>query len=521
MWIDRHAPATSLKERLMAMMEHDRGPNSRAVPSATLVIFGATGDLAARLLTPALITLRRGGYLDNGFSILGIGHEQGDAAMLREKLSDFDAGKGGEGDVEKGEAWEQLARRIDYLPGDFDDDSLYRSLADRLSGNVVFYLAVPPRFFGTIAEKLAQHGLTEEAEDAYRRVVVEKPFGHDLASARALNARILACMPETQIYRIDHFLGKETVQNIVAARFANTIVEKSWNSDCIQSVEITAAETVDVGTRGAFYDATGALRDMVPNHLFQILATVAMEPPASFEAEAVRDEKAKVLRAIRVYDAREARENAVRGRYEAGEVAGRSVVAYRHAPDVAADSRTETYVALRLLVDTWRWAGVPFYLRTGKALAARDTEVVVTFRDVPFARFPQTRDAHLPPNRMIFQIQPDEGIDMDILIKRPGLEIATEKATLSYRYADGDLAHLTGYESLFHDVLRGDQSLFQRADAIEAGWRAVQPFLDAWAGDGEPEPYQAGNAGPAGADRLLERDGRRWHAIAGAEASGS
>ena len=485
-----------------------------ALPAATLVIFGATGDLAARLLTPALITLRRDGYLDDRFRIIGIGHEEGDAGMLRDKLGSFDPGKGGEGDAEKGEAWDGLARGIDYLSGDFADDGLYETLSGRLAGNVVFYLAVPPRFFGPIVEKLADHGLTTERDDAYRRVVIEKPFGHDLASARELNATILSRIPESQIYRIDHFLGKETVQNIVAARFANTIVEKLWNSDCIQSVEITAAETVDVGTRGAFYDVTGALRDMVPNHLFQILATITMEPPASFDAESVRDEKAKVLGAIRVYDRQQALENGVRGQYEAGQVGGREIVAYRDTTDVDADSRTETYVALKLLVDTWRWAGVPFYLRTGKALGVRDTEVVVTFRDVPFASFPSTRNAHLPANRMIFQIQPDEGIDMGILIKRPGLEIATEQATLSYRYDDAVLAHLTGYESLFHDVLRGDQSLFQRADAIEAGWGAVQPFLDAWAEDETgPEPYAPGSAGPAGADRLLEREGRRWHAI--------
>lgn len=492
-----------------------KGGGGAALPTATLVIFGATGDLAGRLLVPALITLRRGGYLDDRFKILGVGHEEGDGTMLREKLGSFDPGKGGEGDGEKGQAWDDLARGLDYVSGDFDDDRLYETLSQRLAGSVVFYLAVPPRFFGSIVEKLADHGLTTEGEDAYRRVVVEKPFGHDLDSAKALNARILSRVPETQIYRIDHFLGKETVQNIVAARFANTIVEKLWNNDCIQSVEITAAETVDVGTRGAFYDATGALRDMVPNHLFQILATITMEPPANFDAESVRDEKAKVLGAIRAYDRSEAMENGVRGQYEAGHVAGRDIAAYRDAADVAADSGTETYVALKLLVDTWRWAGVPFYLRTGKALGVRDTEVVVTFRDVPFASFPSTRDAHLPPNRMIFQIQPNEGIDMGISIKRPGLEIATEQATLSYRYDDAELAHLTGYESLFHDVLRGDQSLFQRADAIEAGWRAVQPFLDAWAEDGAtgPEPYAPGSAGPRGADRLLERDGRRWHAI--------
>ncbi|SFR85221.1 glucose-6-phosphate 1-dehydrogenase [Sphingomonas jatrophae] len=490
-------------------------PSSDAVlPPATLVIFGATGDLTARLLMPALTTLRRQGYLDDGHGVLGIGHSEGDATMLRDKLDAFRAEKGGEGDADKDAAWSALLDQVDYLSGDFEDDALYASLAERIEGNVVFYLAVPPKFFAPIVEKLASCGLTKESDAGWRRIIIEKPFGHDLESAAALNARLLACVPETQLYRIDHFLGKETVQNIVVARFANTIIEKIWNSDCIDSVQITAAETVDVGTRGSFYDATGALRDMVPNHLFQILATLAMEPPASFDAESVRDEKAKVLRAIRLYDPAEAAENSVRGRYGAGRIGDRTIPAYRDTPDVAADSRTETYAALKLMVDSWRWAGVPFYLRTGKALTARDTEVVVTFRQVPFAHFPRTRGADLPANRIVFQIQPDEGIDMDVSIKQPGPEVATEGATLAYRYPrSADLAHLTGYESLLHDVLTGDQSLFQRADAIEAGWRAVQPFLDAWR-ESEPETYEPGGTGPAAADRLIERDGRRWHSIA-------
>jgi glucose-6-phosphate 1-dehydrogenase len=484
------------------------------LPPATIVIFGATGDLTARLLTPALISLRRQGRLDDTHAILGIGIEPGDGAMLRNKLGAFNVPEGSEGAIEKGTAWDDLSRRIDYLSGDFGDDALYNALKKRTTGNAVFYLAAPPTFFSPIVEKLALHGLLTETANAFRRVAIEKPFGHDTDSARALNRQILACAKESQVYRIDHFLGKETVQNIVTTRFANTVIEKLWNSESIESIQITAAETVDVGSRGAFYDATGALRDMVPNHLFQLLATVAMEPPAGFDAEAVRDEKAKVLKAIRVYDAADAAANGVRGRYTAGAIGDRKLVAYVDAPNVGAHSRTETFVALKLLVDTWRWSGVPFYLRTGKAMAARDTEVMVTFRPVPFAQFPGVEQRHLPANQLVFQIQPNEGIDMKILIKKPGIEIATDPATLSYRYSDRyDLGHLTGYESLFHDMLRGDQSLFQRADAIEAGWRAIQPFLDLWAVCGEPEDYAPGSTGPAEADALLARDGRQWHGL--------
>jgi glucose-6-phosphate 1-dehydrogenase len=294
------------------------------------------------------------------------------------------------------------------------------------------------------------------------------------------------------------------------------MIERVWNADCIAHVQITAAETVDVGTRGKFYDATGALRDMVPNHLFQLLAMVAMEPPASFDAEAIRNEKGKVLKAVRVYSPAKAKRNGVRGTYTAGTVKGNAVPAYTASADVAPDSRTETYVALKLMVDTWRWAGVPFYLRTGKAMTCRDTEIAITFKPVPFASFPGAPADMLPPNRLIIQIQPDEGLSMDINIKRPGLEVATAPIALDFRYADAfDIGHLTGYESLIYDLFVGDQTLFQRADAIEAGWAAVQPFLDLWASDtSTPELYEAGSMGPTAADALLAHDEHSWHELA-------
>ena len=486
-------------------------------PPTTLVIFGAMGDLTRRLLMPALTNMTRLGMLGADFSVLGIGIEPGDDAALRGALTDFRQQAGSHATPDQDEAWSKLQQHIHYIQGDFTQDAVYDQIKARVSGNAAFYLAVPAKFFGDIVDKLADHELTKEQRNAFRRIAIEKPFGHDLASAQALNARILAKVAETQVYRIDHFLGKETVQNIMTARFANMMIERVWNADCIAHVQITAAETVDVGTRGRFYDATGALRDMVPNHLFQLLAMVAMEPPASFDAEAIRNEKGKVLKAVRAWSPAKAKRNGVRGVYTAGQIGDRQVPDYTASPDIAPDSRTETYVALKLMVDTWRWAGVPFYLRTGKAMTCRDTEIVVTLKPVPFASFGPGYAERLPPNRIIIQIQPDEGLSVDLLIKRPGLEVDTVPIALDFRYADRfDIGHLTGYESLIYDMLMGDQTLFQRADAIEAGWAAVQPFLDIWAQDGAPDPYVAGSLGPAAADALLERDGHSWHGLAAA-----
>ncbi len=486
-------------------------------PPVTLVIFGATGDLTRRLLMPALINMTRAGMVGDQLTVIGIGMDEGDDAMLRERIGSFQAEQGGEGAVKKGEAWAALQSRIHYLRGDFTRDEVFAALKDRLAaaptGNAAFYLATPSQFFGPIVEKLAAHGLTRQGEACFRRIAIEKPFGHDLASARALNAQILAQVDESQVYRIDHFLGKETVQNIMTARFGNTIVESLWNNHFIDRVEITAAETVGIGTRGKFYDATGALRDMVPNHLFQLLAMVAMEAPNSFDAEAIRNEKGKMLAAIRRYSPEEAVRNGVRGQFVAGTLNGDAVPAYTDVPDVAPDSRTETFVALKLMVDSWRWAGVPFYLRTGKVMTARDTEIVVTFKPVPFTQFGGFAEhQHPPANRMIIQVQPDEGISMEIVIKRPGLAVDTVPVSLDFRYADRfDIGSLTGYESLLYDLLTGDQTLFQRADGIEAGWAAVQPFLDLWAKDGAPEPYAPGSMGPDAADALVRRDGHAWY----------
>ena len=489
--------------------------NVPAAPPATLVIFGATGDLTRRLLVPTLINMIQSGLLGDDFSMLGVGIEPGGDDMLRERLGQFLT----DNKIDfSADAWRSLEGRISYISGDFTKDEIYQEIGKRLSqpgrGNAGFYLAVQPRFFGDIVDKLAEHGLLNETPEAFRRIAIEKPFGTDLASAKALNARILDRVAESQIYRLDHFLGKETVQNIMAARFANMMIEALWNNNYIDHVQITAAELVDVGTRGKFYDETGALRDMVPNHLFQLLSMVAMEPPNSFDAEAIRNEKGKLLKALRIYSPEEAMEHGVRGAYTSGHIGDKELPAFTETPDVRPDSKTETFVALKLYADTWRWAGVPFYLRTGKAMAARDTEVVVTFRQVPFAQFHGTDvQRMLPPNRLIIQVQPDEGLHMEISIKRPGLVVETVPVSLDFRYADMfDIGHTTGYETLIYDMLIGDQTLFQRADAIEAGWAAVQPFLDLWSKESDaPDPYAPGSMGPQSADELIERDGRKWH----------
>jgi glucose-6-phosphate 1-dehydrogenase len=473
--------------------------SAKGTPPATIVIFGATGDLTRRLLMPALVNLASGKLLSAKTGILGIGHDECDDEVLRQQLSTF---------VEDGPAWQKLSKRITCLAGDFADDALYTALSERLEGNVLFYLATAPSFFAPIVESLGRAGLLDEAK-GFRRVIVEKPFGHDLASAQALNQRLLAAAREDQIYRIDHFLGKETVQNIIVTRFGNALTEAVWNARYIDHVQITAAETVGVGSRGAFYDATGALRDMVPNHLFQLLALVCMEPPVSMDAEALRSEKAKVIAAVRPLDPKEA----VRGRYKGGTAGGEKLPAYKKAPEVAKDSRTETYVAMKLAVETWRWHGVPFYLRTGKAMSARDTQIVIHFREAPLRLFRDTPVEDLPPNRMVLQIQPNEGLSLDMAVKQPGPLVEVVPASLHFAYKDQfDMGHRTGYEVLLYDALMGDQTLFQRADQIEGGWRAVQPLLDAWQ-KGQPQDYEAGSAGPKDADALLARDGRAWHSI--------
>jgi glucose-6-phosphate 1-dehydrogenase len=499
-----------------------------------MVIFGATGDLTRRLVVPALYNLVVARRLPDGFRLVGIGRNAESVAQWRDGLAaamrEF-ATHGGEFAVDHIDqaAWSWLAARMSYVQGDLGDRALYLRLRDHLegldgtAGNALFYLAVAPQLFGPAVAGLGDAGLVAERDGRWRRVVIEKPFGRDLASARALNAAILKTLQESQIYRIDHFLGKETVQNIMALRFANGLFEPLWNRRHVDHVQITAAETLGVERRGAFYETTGALRDMVPNHLFQLLAMTAMEPPISFEADEVRAKKAEVIKAIRPFTARRAPKEAVRGQYGAGREAGGAVQAYRAEPDVARNSATETYVACKLKIDNWRWAGVPFYLRTGKRLARRATEIAIRFHQAPYALFRGTNVERMNPNWLILRIQPDEGIALEFAAKRPGPAVALSTVSMDFAYKSYfKLAPDTGYETLLYDCMIGDATLFQRADYVEASWQAVQPILDAWAGNlsGDLPIYAGGSNGPATADALLARDGRAWRPLVHAAAAG-
>jgi len=496
---------------------------SPPAPPCVLVIFGAAGDLTKRLLMPALYYLRRAGLLPEHFAVIGVARARGDDSTFRKELADS-LRMYGDKDLSRVDA-DWLAERMFYLRGDFDDISVYERLAQlltetdearRTGGNYLFYLATPPQAFAIIPQRLAEAGLAEEKDGCWRRVIVEKPFGTDLRSAQNLNRTLLGVLAESQIYRIDHYLGKETVQNIMVLRFANGMFEPLWNRNHIDHVQITVAETVDVERRGKFYDSTGALRDMVPNHLFQLLTLIAMEPPTCFDAEAVRTEKVKVLEAAHPFGRDDARRNVVRAQYGRGTVEGRSIVPYRRAENVAPSSTTETYVALKLMIDNWRWAGIPFYLRTGKALAARRSEVVIQFKQAPFALFRDSPVERLTPNDMGILMQPEECVTLRFSAKIPGPAVRMDGVTMEFNYRKHFNAPAnTGYETLIYDCMKGDPTLFQRADNIEAGWRVVQSILDTWAEEHATELliYPAGSSGPREADILLERDLRHWRAI--------
>jgi glucose-6-phosphate 1-dehydrogenase len=493
--------------------DDDASGRPKPAPPCKMVIFGGGGDLTRRLLMPAIYNLVCGGLLNDDFSIIAVDWAELSTDALRAQLDEtmrvFVAQRKDSAATLQEEAWAWLNQRVTYLRGSFDDAQTYKQLASLIGpGNCVFYLAVAARFFGAIVSQLEAAELTRESDQYYRRVVVEKPFGHDLASARELNVKLAASLQESQIYRIDHYLGKETVQNILALRFSNGFFEPLWNRQNIDHVQITAAETVGVEKRGRFYEGTGALRDMVPNHIMQLLAMVAMEAPISFDADAVRDEKSKVLAAIHQLDWRDT----VRGQYASGMIAGRPMAGYREEPDVAPDSLTETFTAIKLNIDNWRWAGVPFYLRSGKRLTQRKTEIAVHFKQAPYALFRDTPVEKLTPNIMVLQIQPSEGVTMQFSAKMPGPVVKLGGVRMKFDYADWfQEGPSTGYETLIYDCLIGDATLFQRADNIEAGWRVVQPALDAWSvGNGELCFYAAGRAGPDEADALLTRDGRHW-----------
>jgi glucose-6-phosphate 1-dehydrogenase len=497
--------------------------SARPADPCTLIIFGASGDLTHRLLLPALYNLAVSGLLPEAFALIGVARSESTSEAFRDDLAKS-LPKFATRDIDE-RVVKKLLDCVAYVQGEPDDAATYKKIAHELSGieskrategNRLFYLATPPAAFTPIGCHLGQSGLAREENGAWRRVVIEKPFGTDLASARDLNQKLLSVLKEDQIFRIDHYLGKETVQNIMVLRFANGLFEPIWNRHHIEHVQITVAESLTVGRRGNYYDATGALRDMVPNHLIQLLSLIAMEPPSRFAADSVRAEKAQVLDAVQYQMNGDALRNSVRAQYGDGYIDNRAVDAYRKTKDVKPDSITETYVALKLMIDNWRWAGVPFYLRTGKALRAKQTEVAIKFRQAPVAMFRETPIDRLAENFLVIRIQPDECIGLEFNAKIPGPSIAIGGVEMTFKYGDYfEASPSTGYETLIYDCMIGDAILYPRADGIEAGWRIVQPFLDAWrdAGADGLATYRAGSEGPSEADQLLARDGRRWRPI--------
>ncbi len=486
-----------------------------------MVIFGASGDLTKRKLLPALYNLARKNLLPADFALIGFALDQLSDEDFRKQVQNNLREFGGAEENCRFCDW--LVGRLYYLSGDFRDSASYgrlKPLLDQVDqkhgtqGNRLYYLATTPALFAEVVSQLGAAGLTEETGGRWRRVVIEKPFGHDLESARKLNAEIRKVLAEHQIYRIDHYLGKETVQNILVFRFSNGIFEPIWNRRYIDHVQITVAETLGVEQRGAYYDHAGALRDMVPNHILQLVTLTAMEPPISFHADSVRDEQAKILHAIQPLAPEDVLTRAVRGQYGEGVIDGERVPAYRSEPHVAPDSQTETYVALKLSIDNWRWADVPFYIRTGKRLARRVTEIGIQFRRAPLVLFRETPVDQLSPNLLVLHIQPDEGISLRFGAKVPGPVVRVGSVNMDFNYEDyfGKEAS-TGYERLLHDCMIGDPTLFQRADMVEAGWGVVEPILDVWKAlpPRRFPNYPAGSWGPREADELLERDNRGWH----------
>jgi len=483
------------------------------------VLFGAAGDLTKRKLVPALFNLVRAKLLPDAFVVMGVSVDDLSVGAFRDQVSEFLPHDG------TGIELEWLRQRLFYERGDFGDASLFARLRERLAGvdsdcgtqgNYLFYLATAPKFFASIIQQLGNSGLSKQENGQWRRVVIEKPFGTDLDSAKALNRDIKSVLQESQIYRIDHYLGKETVQNIMVFRFDNAIFEPIWNRRYVDHVQITNAETVGVERRGAYFDNAGTLRDMVPNHVMQLLSLTAMESPVSFHADAVRNEQAKVLHSLQPLNSGDVLQNSVRGQYAAGELCGEKVPAYRSELGVAAESRTETFVALKLNIDNWRWAGVPFYLRTGKRMAKRHTEIAIQFKRMPFELFRNAPFHKLHTNTLVIQIQPVEGISLSFGAKVPGPVLRVGSVDMSFEYSKYFQADAyTGYEVLLYDCMMGDATLFQRADMVEAGWSVIDPVLDVWKAlpPRKFPNYASGTWGPADADQLLAADNRQWRRI--------
>lgn len=499
-------------------------PQGTAPPgdACVLVIFGASGDLTKRLLMPAFFNLACDRLLNKRFAIIGMALDQMTTEEFRAKMTadikQFSTRAKFDDNV-----WQDLVGRFHYTPGNFSDLGAFQRLGELINqvekeqqtgGNILFYMAVPPKVFGLISDNLSKSGFKNRPK-GWTRLIVEKPFGNDLASAIALNKEILVHWAEEQIYRIDHYLGKETVQNLLAFRFSNGIFEPLWNKTHVDHMQLSVTEVVDVEGRGGYYDKNGVLRDMMQNHMFQMLAYLCMEAPASFKADAIRNEKAKLLDSIRIYQPEEVAKNAVRGQYGAGKKAnGQMAVDYRQEKDVDPYSRTETFAALKLRIDNWRWEGMPVYLRSGKGLWKRGTEIVVQFKKAPAVIFRDTpAGGRLESNRLIFHIQPDQGIELRFHAKTPGPQMNLQKVNMRFNYQEAfEASRGTGYEVLLYQAMIGDATLFSRTDLVESAWRVAQPVLDYWSqtpADGFPN-YPAGSWGPKAAFDLIERDGRQW-----------
>ncbi|HSI92359.1 MAG TPA: glucose-6-phosphate dehydrogenase [Jiangellaceae bacterium] len=498
-----------------------RDPRDKRLPRiagpCSLVIFGVTGDLSRKKLMPAVYDLANRGLLPPGFSLVG---------FARREWASQDFGKEVRDSVRdhartpfREATWQQLAQGIRFVPGDFSDDNAFDTLektvrelddAQGTGGNHAFYLSIPPRFFDVVCKQLARSGLAQpETENQWRRVIIEKPFGHDLASAQELIAVVESIFPPDAVFRIDHYLGKETVQNIMALRFANQLFEPIWNANYVDHVQITMAEDIGIEGRAGYYDGIGAARDVIQNHLLQLLALVAMEEPVSFEAGALRAEKEKILSAVRLPP--NLSEHTARGQYGRGWAGGVKVGGYFDEPGVDPESRTETYAAIRLDIDTRRWAGVPFYLRTGKRLGRRVTEVAIVFKRAPHLPFEATATGELGENALVVRVQPDEGVTIRFGSKVPGTAMEVRDVTMDFGYGHSFTeASPEAYERLILDVLLGDPPLFPRQAEVELSWQILDPIVEHWRHDGLPEPYPSGSWGTASADRMLARDGRYW-----------
>jgi glucose-6-phosphate 1-dehydrogenase len=484
-------------------------------PAAALVIFGASGDLTHRKILPALARLADRGVLDNGFTLIGVARTEWDDAEFRKQVTACTP--------DAGAKWRSFTERFKYIAGEYDHPDTFAQLKEHLdeadkidgtAGNRLYYLATVPSVFGLVAGALATHACTRPGEGgSFARVVVEKPYGRDLASAIALDEQMHAAFDEPQIYRIDHYMGKETVQNVLALRFANAIFEPIWNRRYIDQVQVTVSESLGVEHRGGFYETAGALRDIVQNHVMQVLALTLMESPTSSDADRIRDEKVKLLQAIDIPTPDEAVDKSVRAQYTEGYIDGEKVLGYRQEQDVSPDSQTETYLALRLRVENWRWAGVPIFVRTGKRLPARVTEVALTFNQVPFLLFDHRTSRDLRPNTLVLRIQPDEGISLEFGAKIPGERFHLRSVAMDFSYSEAFAGSeaADGYERLIHDALVGDATLFIRSDEVQQAWRIVDPYLQAWSEPGGALlTYPAGTWGPHMADLLVERSGDEW-----------